>query len=90
MFVSGAMPSGVASVSKLNNLLRTMQDAFNAKQIPVAEQACRDVLAFAPDHPLALHVLGVIQRDAGNLRRRPKCCDVPSPPNRAMQSYSAS
>lgn len=39
--------------------------AFQQERLADAERACRDALAIQPDHPVALHVLGVIVRHAG-------------------------
>ena len=47
------------------SVLQTAVDAHRAGSLDVAEQDYRTVLASDPDNPDALHLLGVVYRDAG-------------------------
>jgi predicted TPR repeat methyltransferase len=48
------------------HLFSTAVGHFYAGRLPEAEQACRDALAFDPDHFDSLHLLGVIAYRAGH------------------------
>lgn len=57
----------------VNEKLREAAGCFNAGDLAGAERACRSVLAQAPDHPGALHLLGVAQL-AGDRPREAAAC----------------
>ena len=55
-----------AAPGAADNHLATAVQAFQQGRPDIAERSARAVLALAPDHPVALHLLGVMARQRGD------------------------
>ena len=59
-----------ATAAKVAGLLEKARVHHTAGQLAEAEVLYREILEFSPDHPDALHLLGVIAYQVGQLHSR--------------------
>ena len=70
------MRIALGEILKMNNihqLLTSATRAYEQNRLTVAEQKVRNILNVQPDHPEALHLLGTISYQNGNLEDAEEC-----------------